>query len=147
MYKNYAQLRRALYDQTQQMKNSDRPDIWGRPQWRGNIMRISLTTILMSCCLLHVGAKTYGQDVSIQEKSVSLRKVFSEINKQTGYSYVWAATTIDPDTKVNLTVKKESLGNALGKLLDDLDLDLRSRGRLLSYTKNLNRLNDRSLIS
>ncbi|QRQ59458.1 SusC/RagA family TonB-linked outer membrane protein [Sphingobacterium multivorum] len=131
MYKNYAQLRRALYDQTQQMKNSDRPDIWGRPQWRGNIMRISLTTILMSCCLLHVGAKTYGQDVSIQEKSVSLRKVFSEINKQTGYSYVWAATTIDPDTKVNLTVKKESLGNALGKLLDDLDLDFEIKGKII----------------
>jgi TonB-dependent SusC/RagA subfamily outer membrane receptor len=131
MYKNYAQLGRALYDQTQQMKNSDRPDIWGRPQWRGNIMRISLTTILMSCCLLHVGAKTYGQDVSIQEKSVSLRKVFSEINKQTGYSYVWAATTIDPDTKVNLTVKKESLGNALGKLLDDLDLDFEIKGKII----------------
>ncbi len=131
MYKNYAQLGRALHDQTQQMKNSDRPDIWGRPQWRGNIMRISLTTILMSCCLLHVGAKTYGQDVSIQEKSVSLRKVFSEINKQTGYSYVWAATTIDPDTKVNLTVKKESLGNALGKLLDDLDLDFEIKGKII----------------
>ncbi|MGE8429351.1 MAG: SusC/RagA family TonB-linked outer membrane protein [Sphingobacterium sp.] len=131
MYKNYAQLGRALNDQTQQMKNSDRPDIWGRPQWRGNIMRISLTTILMSCCLLHVGAKTYGQDISIHEKSVSLRKVFSEINKQTGYSYVWAATTIDPDTKVNLTVKKESLGNALGKLLDDLDLDFEIKGKII----------------
>ncbi len=92
---------------------------------------IAYKTILMSCCLLHVGAKTYGQDVSIQEKSVSLRKVFSEINKQTGYSYVWAATTIDPDTKVNLTVKKESLGNALGKLLDDLDLDFEIKGKII----------------
>lgn len=92
---------------------------------------IAYKTILMSCCLLHVGAKTYGQDVSIQEKSVSLRKVFSEINNQTGYSYVWAATTIDPDTKVNLTVKKESLGNALGKLLDDLDLDFEIKGKII----------------
>ncbi|KKO88740.1 hypothetical protein AAW12_21240 [Sphingobacterium sp. Ag1] len=131
MYKNYAQLGRALHDQTQQMKNSDRPDIWGRPQWRGNIMRISLTSIMMSCCLLHVGAKTYGQNISIHEKSVSLRKVFSEINKQTGYSYVWAATTIDPDTKVNLTVKKESLGNALWKLLGDLDLDFEIKGKII----------------
>ena len=131
MYKNYAEVCRALHGQTEIMKNSERPDFWGRSHWRGNIMRISLTTIMMSCCLLHVGAKTYGQNVSIHEKSVSLRKVFSTINKQTGYSYVWAATTIDPDTKVNLNVENGSLGRALEKLLGNLNLDFEIKGKII----------------
>ncbi|MGE8377654.1 MAG: SusC/RagA family TonB-linked outer membrane protein [Sphingobacterium sp.] len=155
MYKNYAEVCRALHGQAEIMKNSDRTDFWGRSHWRGNIMRISLTTIMMSCCLLHVGAKTYGQSVSIHEKSVSLRKVFLTINKQTGYSYVWAAKTIDPNTKVQLNVEKGTLNGTLEKLLNDLNLSFEIKGKIIvvrekveqgGIVSNYNSLSDQKML-
>jgi len=155
MYKNYAEVCRALHGQAEIMKNSDRIDFWGRSHWRGNIMRVSLTTIMMSCCLLHVGAKTYGQSVSIHEKSVSLRKVFSTINKQTGYSYVWAAKTIDPNTKVQLNVEKGTLNGTLEKLLNELNLSFEIKGKIIvvrekaeqgGIVSNYNSLSDQKML-
>ncbi|AIM37144.1 hypothetical protein KO02_10925 [Sphingobacterium sp. ML3W] len=123
MYKNYAQLGRAQQDRAQKMKSSDSSNFWGKPQMKSKIMRISLTSLLMTCSLVHVGATTYAQKVSIKEKSISLRQVFGTINKQTGYSYFWAAKTIDPATKVSLNVSNGSLRETLGDVLGKLNLD------------------------
>jgi hypothetical protein len=137
MYKNYAQLDRAQRDREKKMKSSDCPNFWGKPQLKSKIMRISLTSLLITGSLMHVGATTYAQKVSIKEKSVSLRQVFGTINKQTGYTYFWAAKTIDPATKVSLNVSNEPLHETLGNVLGKLNLEFELKDKTIVIREKL----------
>lgn len=137
MYKNYAQLGRAQQDRGKKMKSSGYSCFWGKPQLKSKIMRISFTSLLMTCSLMHVGATTYAQKVSIKEKSVSLRQVFGTINKQTGYTYFWAAKTIDPATKVSLNVTNEPLHQTLGNVLGKLNLDYEIKDKTIVIREKL----------
>lgn len=51
---------------------------------------MKLTTVLIFAVLLQVSAAGFAQRINFSQKNASLKQVFKEINKQTGYNVFWS---------------------------------------------------------
>lgn len=94
----------------------------GSRTWRRRVMRVSLTSIFMTFCMMQLSASSIAQQVTLRAKSTSVRQVFMAINKQIGYHYVWSARDVDPNTKISVDIVQKPLDQALASILDNLNL-------------------------
>ena len=89
------------------------------PLWlwkRGMIkmfMIMKLTAILMLAFCINVHAKGYSQSVSLNEVNAPLDKVFKEIKKQSGYTFVYTRALLKKSNPVTVTVSNASIEQAL----------------------------------
>jgi type II secretory pathway component GspD/PulD (secretin) len=74
---------------------------------------MKLMVFLSLVCTLSLNAKTYSQQINVSFKDAELEKVFREIKKQTGYSFIYTLTMLEKGTKVTFKVKNASLQQAL----------------------------------
>ncbi len=79
------------------------------------VLVMQLTSILLLAACLQVSATAYAQKVTITEKNVSLRKVFKEIRKQTGYNFIYSNKTIRQAVPITLDVKNGDLQKVLNE--------------------------------
>jgi TonB-linked SusC/RagA family outer membrane protein len=73
------------------------------------------TAIILLAGCLQASAAAYGQKVTLVEKDVSLRKVFREIRKQTGYNFIYTNKVIGQASSVSLDVKDADVLQVLEK--------------------------------
>lgn len=85
-------------------------------------MRLSLTSVLVTAFMMHLGANTVAQQVTINSGKESIRHLFMSIHKQTGYHYLWSAKDINPDVKINVNIANKPLNEALSTILEPLNL-------------------------
>ncbi|SRR5579862_680495 len=84
------------------------------------LLRImKITAILMLCALLQVSAKTYSQQITLQEKNARLDKVFDEINRQSGYEFVYTIKMLQAAKPVDIDVKNASIDEVLSICFQD----------------------------
>lgn len=88
-------------------------------------MNMNLTAIFLMVLCFNVSAKSYSQGVSLSEKNVALEKIFSKINKQTGFTFVYTRSLLKSSKPVTINVQNASLSRAL---------DLCFKEQPLSYT-------------
>lgn len=70
--------------------------------------------IILTCVLcLQVSAAGYGQTVTLSAKNMPLEKVFKEIKKQTGYSFVYTRAQLTNTLPVSCNVIKATLNDVL----------------------------------
>lgn len=81
--------------------------------WR--IMKLSFILMLMTA--LHVTAGVSAQNVTLRGKALSLRHVFAELKKQTGYNFFYTDDDLEAAGKVDADIKALPLNNALDELL------------------------------
>lgn len=79
------------------------------------IMRINLTVILLTSCLLQVSANGYAQKINLTKTNISLIEVFKEIRKQSGYDFVYATAQIKLGRKVDVLARNAPLTEVLEK--------------------------------
>lgn len=77
------------------------------------VLMMKLTVVLMTVTLLQVHAAGYSQTVSISRRNAPLDKIFQEIKKQTGYSFLYTDEQLLHERKVNLELRNASLKEAL----------------------------------
>lgn len=78
------------------------------------LLRImKLTALMLLAATLTVSARTGAQRVTLNVKNVSLNKIFTEIEKQTGYSFVYNNRIIESAKPVTLTVKASTVEDVL----------------------------------
>ena len=87
------------------------------------VMKIS--TLMIMCSLLQVSAATFGQRLSLVDKTASLEKVFTEIRKQTGYGVVMENTDVGVTRPIAVDFREAPLEDVLRSVL---------RGTGLTYT-------------
>lgn len=73
--------------------------------------------------LVHVQASTYGQKVSLNFKNASLSEVLDEIQKQTGYDFLYNSALINNKKNINLVVNKIDFRSILRQTLSKEGLD------------------------
>jgi len=78
-------------------------------------MIMKLTTVFMLAFCLHASAKGYSQNVTLTHKNVSLAKVFKEISRQTGYTFVYTESLLQKAKKVSITTVNASLDQVLNE--------------------------------
>ena len=75
------------------------------------IMRFTAIFLLAAC--LQVSAKNFSQEVTLTVKDAALEKVFKEIQKQTGYNFVYNNRLTEKAKHVNLKVFRVPVEEAL----------------------------------
>lgn len=80
------------------------------------IIAMKLTTIILLTACLQVSAKGYSQ-ISLNEKNVSLQKVFKEIQRQSGYDFLYSSELMQQAGKVSINVRNVTLQQALEECL------------------------------
>ena len=84
------------------------------PEFTSKTLRVmKLTAILLLSACLQISARGIGQQVNLSVKNALLEKVFSEIEKQTGYRFIYAKTQLENAKKVNLDLRQVPLDDAL----------------------------------
>src|SRR5258708_78533 len=87
------------------------------------VMRITAIIILAGC--LQVSARGYAQRITLSMKQASLEKVLTEIQKQSGYNFVYAKIELENARPVDLEVHDEDIQQVLS---------LCFKGQPLAYT-------------
>src|SRR5690348_10559557 len=85
--------------------------------YRGGTLKfirvMRLTAILLLTVCLQVSARTEGQTITLAAKNKPLEKVFGEIKKQSGFSFIYGRELINSARRVNVNVKNEPLVRVL----------------------------------
>ncbi|WP_316838224.1 SusC/RagA family TonB-linked outer membrane protein [Pedobacter nutrimenti] len=102
-----------------------------------------LIIIIMTTCLLQVSASSFGQQVTLSEKSVSLEKIFQLIRQQTGYDFLYDGKEIQSAKPVDVNFKNLDLRGALKKCLEDQGFDFEIGDKSVVVTKRTSSLMDR----
>ncbi len=76
---------------------------------------MKLIVLLMTTALLEVHAAGFAQTVSISARSTSLKKVFKEIRKQTGYTFLYTDEQLFDARNFSLELKNAPLRDALDR--------------------------------
>lgn len=85
------------------------------------LLIMKITAILLFAACLQVSAKGYSQ-VTLSEKNVPLQKVFRQIQKQTGYDFLYTAELVQQCGKISIDVRNVSMEKALEQCLKDKPL-------------------------
>lgn len=72
--------------------------------------------------LVHVQAATYGQKVSLNFENASLSEVLDEIQKQTGYDFLYNSALIDQKRTITIKTQETDLKQVLTNILSSRDL-------------------------
>src|SRR5690606_1328061 len=87
------------------------------------LMRVmKLTIILITAFLIQVSATTHAQYVTLKEKDITLKEVFNQIRKQTGYDVLWQSGKLDDNRKVDVHWESTALEKALQHTFPKLGL-------------------------
>lgn len=86
------------------------------------LLIMKLTAILILATCLQVSAKSYSQKVTISMRDVPLQKVFKEIQRQTGYNFLYPYELLQKAGKVDVKVNNAPLQDALQQCLQKTQL-------------------------
>lgn len=83
---------------------------------------------ILFCCIalfLFAGVTCFAQDVrlSINANKVVITDVINQIEKQSGYSFLYSKSVLDESRTVSINVKNASLTEVLNKLFDDTGIE------------------------
>lgn len=81
------------------------------------VMRI--TTFLLLLSLMQVSAAGFAQKITIAKKNVSLKDVFKEITRQTGYEVFYFSNKMNDSKKVNVDYNEVDLKVVLKDLINE----------------------------
>ncbi len=104
---------------------------------------IAVFTLAIS---LTAGAKSYSQTITLTQKNVPLEKVFKEISRQSGYTFVYTKSLLQRAKRVTLNITNAPLEDALTECFKDQSLDFSILDQLIiikekEAVKNENELN------
>jgi len=81
-----------------------------------------LTLILLILGMMQVNATTYGQELTLSQKDISLKQIFKAIKKQSGYDVLWQQGQLDANRRINASFNKSSLNQVMAVCLQGQNL-------------------------
>ena len=80
---------------------------------------MKLTAFLLVAAFLQVSAEGFTQSVTLSEKNVPLKKVFTKISKQTGFAFFCNESLLENTGMVSVKIKDATLQSALDNCLKE----------------------------
>jgi len=105
------------------LKALPRKRLLGASAKRQLIMSIKITVFLMTCLFVQVSAKSFGQKINYEKTNASLKDVFREIKRQTGYNVFLGVENPRTGKTKNVNFRNESLDRVLSYILEGQGLD------------------------
>lgn len=78
-----------------------------------------LTILILLVTSIRLSARGFAQGIDISEKNVPISKVFEDIRKQTGYTFVYAESILDKAKPVSIDMHHATLEETLKVCFDD----------------------------
>ena len=76
-----------------------------------------LFTVLILAAIMQVNANSLAQNISLQVKNASLEEVFVQMQKQSGYDFIYNSKLLKSANKVTVSVSNVSITEAMNKLI------------------------------
>ncbi|MES2378940.1 MAG: TonB-dependent receptor [Bacteroidota bacterium] len=83
---------------------------------------MKITFLLFFTTLMQVSATSIAQKITYHQKEVTLKQIFTEINKQTGFNVFWSPKVIRKAKKIDVNFNQTPLEEALFTCLDNFSL-------------------------
>ena len=81
-----------------------------------------LTAVLLLAACMEIQTRGYTQTVTLSLRNTSLERVFKEVNKQTGYSFIYTRELLADAGKVSIDLKDASLQQVLDDIFKEQPL-------------------------
>lgn len=81
-------------------------------------MRANLTTLLLTICIMQVCANGFAQKITLNRQNISLKQLFRELKKQTGYRVFYSDQKINDQEKFDANFKNVPLEQVLDHVLE-----------------------------
>jgi len=109
----------------------------GYSAWVNNsIVRVmKIMVLIMTTFLLQVSAAGFAQKLTFTRQNASLKELFTEIRKQTGYNVFWQEGKVNDAMKVNVSFKDAPLDDVLKKTLSGHELSYKIVNQTVVVTK------------
>jgi len=96
---------------------------YGRKGRFRQILRVmKLTAFILFAALMQVSASSIAQRLTLVQKNITLKQVFTEINKQTGYTVVWSSAEVNADRELTVDFNSTPLLEVLDKCVESTNL-------------------------
>lgn len=96
---------------------------------------MKLTAIIILLGLMQASAATFAQRVTLKSNSISFEKLFLDIERQTGYSFIYNADDIHSLPPVNVDAKDIPLTELMEKLLTNRSISYKIIGNTVVLRK------------
>jgi TonB-linked SusC/RagA family outer membrane protein len=83
------------------------------------LMRINLTIVILTTWLLQVSASGFAQRLTYVKSETTIKQVFQEIKKQTGFKVLYSNNALDGNLKLSADFKNAELRSVMDQLLKD----------------------------
>ena len=83
------------------------------------LLIMKFTAILLIAACLHVSARSYSQQISLSLKNAPLEQVFREIQRQSGYNFVYNNRIIQNARAIDITVRNATVEDVLALCFKD----------------------------
>jgi len=90
-----------------------------------------LTVVLLTLAFVQVHGRGVAQKVTLSGNELTLKEVFSEIKRQTGFVLFYKKTFVDEAEKVNVRASEMPLENFLQVVLKDRPIDFTIQGKTI----------------
>ncbi|SEN08358.1 TonB-linked outer membrane protein, SusC/RagA family [Mucilaginibacter gossypiicola] len=113
-------------------------------------LRIMKTIVILTIfTILQASAFTKAQNVTLSEKNASLKKVFLDINKQTGYDFLASNSVLKAAKPVNIDVKNQPLKTVLDNIFTDQPLQyvLQEKMVIVSHKPEANSAGTKTVVT
>jgi len=87
------------------------------------VRAMKVIIVIMTAFLMQVSASTTAQVLTLKDDNISLKQVFTQIRKQTGYTVLCEAELINKAKPIRVNLEKTPLPEALKKILAGQNLD------------------------
>lgn len=103
-----------------------------------SILIMKLSLILVITCSLQVTAKVFSQNITLSVKSANAEYVFHEIERQTGFGFIYAKEQLADMKPINLNVVRASLTAVLNMVFNDQPLTFTISGNNIVIKEKAN---------
>jgi TonB-linked SusC/RagA family outer membrane protein len=77
------------------------------------LLVMRLTTVILIAAIMQVSASGFAQRVTFSAKDATLKQLFREIKRQTGYNVIWSTGRINPNEQITVNFKNASIDEVL----------------------------------
>lgn len=99
------------------------------------LLVMKLTIVLLITFVLNVNAKSVAQSVTLSGKDMTLKQVFSAIEKQTGYVFINNKGALTGTKTVSLTVNNQPLKELLDVVFKNQPLEYNIQGKTIIVSR------------
>lgn len=92
-------------------------------------MRITL--FLLCATITMAAAKGYSQKINLEMKKAKIETVFEQIEKKSGYNFIYEKNLLKNLSPLNVSIKDRSLPEAMNEILKDLPLEFIIRSKFI----------------